>query len=600
MLSYREKLAALLLDWDESQHPRDDSGRFAESEGGDGANEFAPVASTREVPDRPDLGTTRPKPIHAKTLGEAVDLMLKGEVVELDDIGTVHTVLTKLAQMAEDAKAKGEQAPNYDLCKVSVGGQNLFCGSTLRTKAYPHGIPRIRMPQLTGQPIPGTPAADAPQRKPGSVDASAYFLKELQADGIRVREERVAANSLKASQAELVGPTVAGMMTAQRDLGKDPIFVSRDNYILDGHHRWAALVGRDAADGRLGDSRMNIRRVDAPISELLHRAKTFAKKFGIKAKAGKTLLATIFDGTLVLGDTLGHPFRGNQWTDVASRGPDVGSGGGATFRAGMRPASKADAERIKALKLPPAWTHVHLSEDPKADLQAVGTDAAGRTQYRYSAAHTERAAAEKFARLKEFHAALPDLRTQIAEDMRDRSLSEEERESAVMLHVIDQTAFRPGSDSDTGADKFAYGVTTLEGRHVKVDGDKVRFRFRGKDGVLNAKTITNPALAHEFKDRLTRTGPHEPLFPTATDAHLRDYLHARDGDFKPKDLRTWHGTNTALKTIAKMKAPTTEKEFKKAQRVVAKAVAGWLGNTPAVALKSYIDPAVWSKWKAKL
>ena len=84
----------------------------------------------------------------------------------------------------------------------------------------------------------------------------------------------------------------------------------------------------------------------------------------------------------------------------------------------------------------------------------------------------------------------------------------------------------------------------------------------------------------------------------ATDADVRDYLHDRGGDFKVKDLRTWHGTNKALETIAKMPVPKSEAAFKKAQREVSVAVAKHLGNTPAVAKSSYIDPAVWSKWKA--
>jgi hypothetical protein len=134
------------------------------------------------------------------------------------------------------------------------------------------------------------------------VDASGEFLKHLESQGIKVTPHSVPANSLKASQVELVGPTVAGMMIdPDYDPGKDPIFVSRDGYVLDGHHRWAAAVGRDAIDGKLGESRMNIRRVDAPISELLQRSKAWAKKFGIKPKAAgkKTALAMIFDGDLV-------------------------------------------------------------------------------------------------------------------------------------------------------------------------------------------------------------------------------------------------------------------------------------------------------------
>lgn len=315
------------------------------------------------------------------------------------------------------------------------------------------------------------------------------------------------------------------------------------------------------------------------------------------------------DDEMDLGDLPGHPFRGNQWAGGQSeRAPDSGSGGGPSrgmviqSKLGpveMRPATDDDAARLKALKVPPGWHDVHVSVDLTAAVQAVGKDDADRTVYKRSAAYDEKNAAQKFARGKEFNAAVPKLREQMGRDMTDAKLPEKERESALMLHIIDKTAFRPGSESDTGADKFAYGITTLEGRHVKVDGDKVRFRFRGKDGVLNAKTITDPALARTLEPRLATTGPKEQLFPTASDGDMRDYLHSRDGDFKPKDFRTWHGTTKAMEVMEKMPVPKTEKEFKKAQLLVSKAVAMHLGNTPAVARKSYIDPAVWSPWQAK-
>ena len=77
------------------------------------------------------------------------------------------------------------------------------------------------------------------------------------------------------------------------DPAKNPVFVSNDHYVVDGHHRWAAVVGRDAEDGVLGDKPMNVIRVDAPISEVLHIANAWSEKFGIlpsgtKKKAAKS------------------------------------------------------------------------------------------------------------------------------------------------------------------------------------------------------------------------------------------------------------------------------------------------------------------------
>lgn len=230
----------------------------------------------------------RPTPIKVKTIEEAVELVLAGKVVELSSTREVNTLLGKLAEMALDAKAKKQDAPFYDLCKVSVAGTNLFCTERFRSERYPDGVPRIKMPQLKAEPVPGSPADQLPREKAGknTVNAALAFVDNLEASGIKIgKVEEVPAARLKVSQAQLIGAEVARMMTDRTyNPGAEPVFISRDDYILDGHHRWAALVGRDAEDGKLGDVPMNVVRIDAPMSELLLRAKKFTKAFGLKPR----------------------------------------------------------------------------------------------------------------------------------------------------------------------------------------------------------------------------------------------------------------------------------------------------------------------------
>lgn len=220
------------------------------------------------------------RPPQVSSVDDAVALILAGKDVELKDVQTVNTVLTKLAAMAKDAAKRGERAPNYNLCRVSVAGTNVFC-------AEHRGISRIEMPQMAGFVEPGTAASKLPKRPNGRVDATSEFISHLKSQGIEVEPTTMPAAQMKASQRELVGPKVASMMTDKRFNPKElPIFVSRDHYVVDGHHRWAAAVGRDASDNRLGDLTLNVWRVDAPISRILRIANEWTKSFGIKPETG--------------------------------------------------------------------------------------------------------------------------------------------------------------------------------------------------------------------------------------------------------------------------------------------------------------------------
>ena len=253
--------------------------------------------------------------------------------------------------------------------------------------------------------------------------------------------------------------------------------------------------------------------------------------------------------------------------------------------------SDKEVEALNLPVVPPNVSDVLISADRNSDLQVTWTDAKGRTAYMYSVDHQRQAAAEKFARLKEFGQAIPALRASISADLSgdDPKL----REVAAVLYLIDQTGFRIGSDTDTKAEAQAYGASTLQGRHVKVDGDKVVFDYTGKKNVRIHKSITDPTLAKIISERKT-SAYSEKLFDVSQSA-IRDYLK-RFGDFKVKDFRTYKGTKTALQELAKIKKmPKDEKSFRRIQMEIAKKVAKTLGNTPSVALSAYIDFSVWGK-----
>jgi hypothetical protein len=201
--------------------------------------------------------------------------------VEPEQLEQFNTDIKKVAQQVADAKAKGEPAPNINLCDVTVPGTNLYCDDNL-------GIPRDEMPQFKGNASPGSRAASMDADASGEVDTEPVFREMLQQKGIKTLQTEIPADKLKATQKDLVGAKVVGMMGA---LEKDPnhpkitapIYVSRDGYVIDGHHRWAAVVAYNAANP---DKQIQMKTtvLDQDIKDAIPMANKFAEDMGIAAK----------------------------------------------------------------------------------------------------------------------------------------------------------------------------------------------------------------------------------------------------------------------------------------------------------------------------
>ena len=253
-----------------------------------GANDFQSSAEKDKKPFMPgvNLGASFQK---LKSLMPGMDTTKK----TLDQVSPlerekISAKIDDLAKMGAEAKAKGEKAPNYNLCKVTIPGTNLYCEGN-------KGIDRADMPQFKGTPRPGSPADKLPKDENGEADTEEFFKKMLNDKGIKVSEPTaVPADRLKATQSELVGVKVAGMSKVLDNPDHPaykkitaPIYVSNDGYVLDGHHRWAAVVAHNAAhpDKQID---MNVRVIDQPIKPLVKTSNDFAEHIGIRAKAADT------------------------------------------------------------------------------------------------------------------------------------------------------------------------------------------------------------------------------------------------------------------------------------------------------------------------
>lgn len=240
--------------------------------------------------DKPDIDTPKKAPTKAKTVEEGIQRILAGEDVEMEDIQGAHTLVKKLGEMAQSAKESGGKKVEFDLCRISVPNTNLFCAGN-------KGIDRAEMPQAKGNVVEGSEAekvlaiqnkarVDAGLDPTEEVDGTESFLKYLESQGIvNLEPKRVRSDKLKATQSNMRGEQVGGMMNSEKDFSAEPIFVSRDGYVVDGHHRWAATVGKDLENGILGDEhQMNVIVLDAPISQILRHANKWTDEFGIKRK----------------------------------------------------------------------------------------------------------------------------------------------------------------------------------------------------------------------------------------------------------------------------------------------------------------------------
>ena len=269
---------------------------------------------------------------------------------------------------------------------------------------------------------------------------------------------------------------------------------------------------------------------------------------------------------------------------------------------------KSEVERVKALVIPPAWRNVWISPHPNAHLQAVGTDEAGRRQYLYHPAWRVKRDEAKFDRVITMAGELPAVRRRLRADL-DRPDTGRDTVLSAAIRLVDLGCFRLGSESYT-EENGSYGLTTLEGRHLRRKGDACVFSFVGKSGVEHDIRLDDPAVIAVL-DRLgARCGPEDRLLTVEEDGewvpvqasdinqHIRDLFGL---EVTAKDFRTWHATvhvatalgQSVLEEQAGRARPATSKTAK-AKRVRAAVVGAseLLGNTPTVCRSSYVDPRV--------
>jgi DNA topoisomerase IB len=252
--------------------------------------------------------------------------------------------------------------------------------------------------------------------------------------------------------------------------------------------------------------------------------------------------------------------------------------------------------------IPPAWRDVWICPDPAGHLQATGVDAAGRRQYLYHPQWRASRERRKFAHVLLVAQRLPRLRRRVGADLGREALSRE-RVLALAVRLIDLGLFRVGGDQYANDDDPTFGVATLRSDHVSAAGPGVvRFCYRAKGGVERELSIRDPKVVAAVRclKRFRRGAQRLLAFPDADkgwrEIHAGDinaYLRLASGtDMTAKDLRTWHATVAAAVALARTVPPGSVTAARRCLARVMRLVADDLGNTPAVARVSYVDPRV--------
>ncbi len=255
---------------------------------------------------------------------------------------------------------------------------------------------------------------------------------------------------------------------------------------------------------------------------------------------------------------------------------------------------------IKSLVIPPAWTDVEISEDQNADLLVTGRDDKDRKQYIYHPKYTERQNAKKFDRIIDFANQLEHMRRVTGQHLRKRKLNRE-KVMATMVRLLESAFFRPGSETYS-KDNATYGLTTMRSKHLTINNDELIFSYNGKSGQEQKKHIIDKKLAKIVQEIDDMPGyeifkyldEDNNIIDVKSDDLNRYIQEVMGEEFSAKDFRTWAGTMIAAIALDELGVVEEEdqKLLDKNIKEAVNRVSETLGNTPAVARSSYIDPRV--------
>ena len=283
--------------------------------------------------------------------------------------------------------------------------------------------------------------------------------------------------------------------------------------------------------------------------------------------------------------------------------------------------SNDEIEKIKLLKIPPAYDNVTIINNPK--IIAFGYDSKNRKQVLYNPKFIAKQNAKKYDKISASIKFFSKLKKKIAADLGGSGSSgssgsdEKTLAIAVILTLIFTCGFRIGNKKYE-KENNSVGLTTLKYKHLKFEkNNKILIDFIGKKGVRNIATCDNlkiyEYLNTKFKNVAAATAKMEDYIfsygtensKVITSGDVNEYLrtiskrYSKDIVITTKDLRTWNANMLFLTFFKKLRKARRGEENKDTEKIMNKdvkraieMVAEKLHNSYSICRKSYIDPKI--------
>ena len=241
----------------------------------------------------------------------------------------------------------------------------------------------------------------------------------------------------------------------------------------------------------------------------------------------------------------------------------------------------------------------------KNKKQVDKADGSGKTTvYEYSKGQVDHRNREKAKRIEKLKRQISSLRTKVKSDL--KSVDPKTKLTALAVALMDETCERVGNDESV-KERGHFGITTLQAKHVKINGSTATLSYKGKSGVSHKKTVSDAATVKALKEAIEGKSGSDTILCEGDDCTVRasdvnDYL--KEYDITAKDIRGFRANDEMVRQLEKHrkgKLPEDKKEredklkeeFEKALEATAEVV----GHEPSTLKNQYLVPKMEDQYK---